>query len=171
MNLTPNRSVSADAPAGGASRPPRGAGYLRSLGLWVHAVPRLGISLGPALICAALQACVFLPSTIEVYDPECQVVARQMTLREVQVAAIGGCQNQSCVGMILALGATAAASAIVSGSIVIVGNIAYWLERQSTCRRANETNPSVQPDAPVYGFYLATISAARRLPYALGRVE
>jgi len=54
----------------------------------------------------------------------------------VQVAAIGGCQNQSCLAMILAVGATTAASVIVSGSIVIVGNIAYWLERQATCRRA-----------------------------------
>ena len=88
------------------------------------------------MICAVLQACVFLPSTIEIYDPECKVVAKQMTLQAVQVAAIGGCQNQSCVAMILAVGATAAASAIVSGSIVIVGNIAYWLERQSTCRPA-----------------------------------
>ena len=104
----------------------------------MHAVPRVSISLGSALICAALQACVFLPSTIEFYDPECQVVAKQMTLQAVQVAAIGGCQNQSCVAMILAVGATAAASAIVSGSIVIVGNIAYWLERQSTCRPAYE---------------------------------
>ena len=88
------------------------------------------------MICAALQACVYLPSTIETYDPECQVVAKQMTLQEVQVTAIVGCQNQSCVALIIAVGATAAASAIVSGSIVIVGNIAYWLERQSTCRRA-----------------------------------
>jgi hypothetical protein len=28
--------------------------------------------------------------------------------------------------------------------------------------------PCGQPDAPVYGFYLASVSAARRLPYALG---
>jgi hypothetical protein len=102
----------------------------------VQAIPRVSITLGAALICAAFQACVFLPSTIEVYDPECQVVAKHMMLQEVQIAAIVGCQNQSCVVMILAVGATAAASAIVSGSIVIVGNIAYWLERQSTCRRA-----------------------------------
>ena len=89
-----------------------------------------------ALVCVALQACVYLPSTIEVYDPECQIVAKHMTLQEVQLAAMVSCQNQSCVAMILAAGATTAASVIVSGSIVIVGNIAYWLERQSTCRRA-----------------------------------
>jgi hypothetical protein len=104
----------------------------------VHAVRTINAFLGAALICATLQACVYLPSTVEFYDPECQIVAKHMTLQEVQVAAIGGCQNQSCVAMILAVGATTAASVIVSGSIVIVGNIAYWLERQSTCRRANE---------------------------------
>jgi hypothetical protein len=97
---------------------------------------RVRISLVAGLICVALQACVYLPSTVEVYDSECQIVAKQMTLQEVQVTAIVGCQNQSCVALILAVGATAAASAIVSGSIVIVGNIAYWLERQATCRRA-----------------------------------
>ena len=104
----------------------------------MRTVPRVSISLGAALICAVLQACVFLPSTIEIYDPECQLVAKQMTLQAVQVAAIGGCQNQSCVAMIVAVGATTAASVIVSGSIVIVGNIAYWLERKSTCRPAYE---------------------------------
>lgn len=88
-----------------------------------------------ASICAALQACVYLPSTTEYYDPECQIVAKHMALQEVQVAAVAACQNQSCVAMILAIGATTAATVIVSGSIVVAGNIAYWLERQSTCRR------------------------------------
>ena len=101
-----------------------------------HAVPRVSVLLGATLICAALHGCVYLPSIVEVYDPECQVVAKHMTLQEVQVSAIVGCQNQSCVAMILAVGATTAASVIVSGSIVVVGNIAYWLERQATCRRA-----------------------------------
>jgi len=102
----------------------------------MHAVFRASPFLGPTLICAALQACVYLPSTIETYDPECQNVAKHMALQEVQVAAIYNCQNQSCVAMIVAVGATTAASVIVSGSVVIVGNIAYWLERQATCRRA-----------------------------------
>ena len=102
----------------------------------MRAVPRVDAFAGALLICATVQACVYLPSTIEIYDPECQIVAKHMTLQEVQVAAIGGCQNQSCLAMILAVGATTAASVIVSGSIVIVGNIAYWLERQATCRRA-----------------------------------
>ena len=102
----------------------------------MHAVRRVGDFLAATLICAAVQACVYLPSTIESYDSECRNVAKHMTLQEVQIGAIGSCQNQSCVAMILAVGATTAASVIVSGSIVIVGNVAYWLERQATCRRA-----------------------------------
>jgi len=94
--------------------------------------------LGATSACAALQACVYLPSTFEVYDRECQVVARHMTLQEVQVGAIGGCQNQSCIALVVAVAATTAASVIVSGSIVIVGNIAYWMERQSTCHRTKQ---------------------------------
>jgi len=61
-----------------------------------------------------------------------------MTLQEVQVGAIGGCQNQSCIALVVAVAATTAASVIVSGSIVIVGNIAYWMERQSTCHRTKQ---------------------------------
>lgn len=102
----------------------------------MNARSRVSHCVGAALLCAALEACVYLPSTVEVYDPECQVVAKHMALQEVQVAAIVGCQNQSCIAMILAVAATTAASVIVSGSIVLVGNVAYWLERQSACRRA-----------------------------------
>jgi hypothetical protein len=99
------------------------------------AVPRVTACLGTVSICVALQACVYLPSTIEFYDPECQIVAKHMMLQEVQVAAVASCQNQSCVAMILAIGAATAATVIVSGSIVVAGNIVYWLERQPTCRR------------------------------------
>jgi hypothetical protein len=99
----------------------------RRVSAWLVAAP----------VCAGLQACIYLPSTLEVYDAECQVVAKHMTLQEVQVAAVGGCQNQSCVALIVAVAATTAASVIVSGSIVIVGNVAYWLERRSACQRTN----------------------------------
>ena len=103
----------------------------------VPAVSRFCTSLAAALICTALQACVvFLPSTMEIYDPECQVVSKRMTLQDVQLGVIATCQNQSCLAMVVAAGVTAAASVIVSGSIVVVGNNAYWLERQSTCRPA-----------------------------------
>lgn len=83
---------------------------------------------------AALQACVFVPRTTQVYDAACQTVTRHMVLQEVQVAAIQGCHNEGCVALVVFAGAVSAASAVVSGTIVITGNIAYWLEKQAQCR-------------------------------------
>ena len=87
-----------------------------------------------ALATAVLLAgCVMLPVTVAAYDPACGTVAKQMTLQPVQLAAIQGCSNQGCAALLVGAGATAAASVVVSGSISIVGNIVYWLERLGTC--------------------------------------
>jgi hypothetical protein len=91
-----------------------------------HRLAALGIG-------ALLAGCVMVPVTVAAYDPACGMVARQMTLQPVQLAAIQGCSNQGCAVLIVAAGATAAASLVVSGSIAIVGNVAYWLERQGRC--------------------------------------
>jgi hypothetical protein len=87
-----------------------------------------------ASLCGALTACIVLPVTHEVYDPQCQVIARHMDLQPVQIAAIQGCSNQGCAMLLAAAGATAAVSAVVSGSIVVVGNVVYWFERQGRCK-------------------------------------
>ena len=95
------------------------------------------MSLRPALatVSASLLAsgCVVVPVTTSDYDPDCQVVRHHMELQAVQLAEINHCSNQGCgVVVIAALGVTAA-SAIVSGSIVVIGNIAYWAERRAGC--------------------------------------
>lgn len=84
-----------------------------------------------------LQACVFVPITTEVYDPGCRVVSKTVELQPVQVATLGSCRNNECAALLAFAGATAAASAVISGSIVVVGNVAYWFEKQGRCRREN----------------------------------
>ncbi|PKO43450.1 MAG: hypothetical protein CVU30_07625 [Betaproteobacteria bacterium HGW-Betaproteobacteria-3] len=84
---------------------------------------------------ALLQACIYVPRTTQVFDPECQIVANHMVLEEVQVAAIQGCSNEGCVALVVGAGVVSAASAIISGTIVVTGNIAYWFERKAYCRR------------------------------------
>ena len=86
---------------------------------------------------ALLQACVVVPRTTQVFDAECQVVANQMVLQEVQIAAIQQCANQGCIALIVGASIVTAASLVVSGTIVIAGNIAYWFEKQSLCRKAS----------------------------------
>jgi len=81
----------------------------------------------------ASSACVVVPVTVDNYDPDCGVVTHHMVLQAVQVGAIGSCGNQACVALVIAAAGVTAASAIVSGSIVVVGNAAYWAERRAGC--------------------------------------
>jgi hypothetical protein len=76
---------------------------------------------------------VFVPRTVPVYDAECRIEARQMTLELYQVGYFAGCSNEGCVSMLVAAGVVTAASAVVSGSIVIAGNIVYWFEKKGRC--------------------------------------
>lgn len=85
-----------------------------------------------------LAACVVVPRTVERYDPECQVIARHMDLEAVQIGYIAGCSNQGCATLIVAAAATVTASAIISGSIVVIGNTVYWFEKQGRCLRPPE---------------------------------
>jgi starvation-inducible outer membrane lipoprotein len=91
------------------------------------------VSTLPALACALLTGCIVVPAAIDTYDADCQLMARHLVLQPVQIAAIQHCSNQGCIALIVAGAATAAATAIVSGSVVIVGNAASWIERRANC--------------------------------------
>ena len=84
----------------------------------------------PGLAALATSGCVMVPVTVEGYDPDCRVVTHHMELQPVQVTAMGRCNDGACAALVLGVGA---ASAIVSGSIVVVGNIAYWAEHRASC--------------------------------------
>lgn len=89
------------------------------------------------LLLPLVTACVVVPQTREVYDPECRTMKKQMTL---EMAVIGGfqhCTGDGCVAMLAATGAVTAATAVVSGSVALVGNVVYWFERQGRCNRAS----------------------------------
>ena len=86
-----------------------------------------------ALAATLASACVIVPVTTTDYDPGCQLVTHHMELQAVQVAEISHCAGQGCEMVVIAALGVTAASAIVSGSIAIVGNIAYWAERRAGC--------------------------------------
>ena len=56
-----------------------------------------------------------------------------MTLQSYQVATIAGCSNEGCVALLAAAGVVSATSAVVSGSVVLTGNVVYWLEKKGAC--------------------------------------
>lgn len=80
-----------------------------------------------------LQACVFVPRTTTKYDEDCHTLARHLTLEPVQIAQLQNCSHSQCADFMVVAGLTAAASVVISGSIVIVGNVMYWVEKQGHC--------------------------------------
>jgi hypothetical protein len=92
-------------------------------------------SIGLVCVAALLAACVYLPRTTQVYDDDCRILAKQMTLDLHQAGVFStGCSNQGCAALLVTFGAVAMASAVVSGSIVIAGNIVYWFEKRGHCQ-------------------------------------
>jgi hypothetical protein len=86
-----------------------------------------------ACLLVALGGCIYLPKTTTYYDPQCGSQERRMTLEAQQVAAFVGCANEGCASLLVLAGAVTAASAVISGSVVVVGKTVYWLERQAHC--------------------------------------
>lgn len=87
----------------------------------------------------SLCGCVMVPVTVDGYDPDCRVVTHHMELQPVQVNAIGRCGDGACAAIVLGV---SAASAIVSGSIVVVGNVAYWAEHRANCAAPGPPSPA-----------------------------
>ena len=87
------------------------------------------------LIVPTLAGCIVLPQTEIVYDPDCKMHTRQVTLQAAYIGGFQRCAGDGCVAMLAAAGFVTAASVVVSGSIAIVGNVVYWAERQGRCQR------------------------------------
>ena len=103
---------------------------------------------------ALCAGCVIVPVQVDGFDYDCKMVTHHVELQAIQLRAIYGCEAnrsvsniQVCeVAVIGALG-LAAASAVVSGSIMVVGNVAFWVERQATCTPPPAATPAPAPAA------------------------
>jgi len=100
-------------------------------------------TIGSGLAAGALASgCIVVPVTTDTYDPDCRRVTHHMALEPVQIARLQTCSGQGCEAMVLAgLGLTAI-SAVVSGSIVVVGNVVYWADHRAACPPRSEAPPS-----------------------------
>lgn len=76
----------------------------------------------------ALSSCAVVPKFSDKTD-DCELFTREFTL---DIATIDGlqCDNESCIALILGVGTV---TAIVSGSIYLVGNTVHFLEKQGRC--------------------------------------
>jgi hypothetical protein len=104
--------------------------------------------LAAAGLALALQACVVVPQTREVYDPDCRMMKKEVRLESAVVGSFQDCRGDACVALLVATGAVTAATAVVSGSLALIGNVAYWFERQGRCSRPDATpNPTTPASA------------------------
>lgn len=97
----------------------------------------------PALTGILVSGCIYVPKTVHRYDEACQILIREAELDRSSVGQISRCEDEGCIGAVLQAGFVSAGSAIISGSIVLVSNVAYWIEKEANC---NEYD-AVQSDA------------------------
>ncbi len=88
------------------------------------------------LVLGLLGGCVYVPHTTAVYDEKCQAFQRHMTLESQQIGTILGCGGDACIHALVVMVAVSAATAVVSGSVVVIGNVVYWVEHRGRCLTA-----------------------------------
>ena len=53
--------------------------------------------------------------------------------KKVDLSWVGSCTGDACAYFLVGIGAVVATTAVVSGSVVVVGNTVYWLEKRGKC--------------------------------------
>lgn len=107
---------------------------------------RLGCRLAGLPLTLLVSGCVYLPETTVRYDPKCGIYERKMTMQPYQVGTLMGCRDEGCIAGLVAAGVVSAASAVVTGSVVVVDNVVHWLEKQGQC--PNPAPGAKDPQAP-----------------------
>lgn len=107
------------------------------------------------ILIISLNACVVVPKQTASYDQKCKVAVQKVTLDVEYLESDNNwsCTNNYCAWDISAEIAeavfTTASSTIISGSIALAGNTAYWLESDGECpndKPINNQEPGEQPE-------------------------
>lgn len=107
------------------------------------------------LLSSTLSACVVTPKKAASYDDKCMVSTQKIVLTTEQMQTFDDidCLTSSCkeevTGALIVATLTATTSAIVSGSVALIGNTLYWLESQGECpniTHEKEKSAKPQPD-------------------------
>ena len=95
-------------------------------------------SAAAVLACTLLTSCVVVPVTVVGYDADCRIVTHHMELKatrsDMTLRCSSNIDSPSCAQWLGEVVVTAAGSVIVSGSIVVVGNVIYWAEERVGCQ-------------------------------------
>jgi hypothetical protein len=95
------------------------------------------------LLVASVSACVVYPKAGPDHLSKCGRVSRHLELDKIDGDASRCVQERpSCLGALIVIGA---ATTIVSGSIVIIGNTIFWMEESAECALGGTRQPR-EPD-------------------------
>ena len=87
------------------------------------------------LMCWNSAGCVFYPKQVEHYDFECKIKYKKLVLEQGELNNLRvNCSNEGCIALLLLI----PLEALVAGSIVVVGNTVYWLEKEGRCLRNSD---------------------------------
>lgn len=102
---------------------------------FTHLTSRLAL----ILLSSSVGACVVVPKKVASYDGKCMVSTQkiELTMEQIQTFNDIDCFSKSCkselTGALLTSTLVATTSAIVSGSVALIGNTLYWVESQGEC--------------------------------------
>lgn len=99
---------------------------MNPVSLLVRSVSLLAI----ILVCLIPVGCVFYPKQVPHYDADCKIRNKRLVLEHGDFKYRGvRCTNQGCIAALMFI----PIEALVAGSIVVVGNTVYWLEKEGRC--------------------------------------
>jgi hypothetical protein len=79
---------------------------------------------------------------VEVYDSDCDIKFKQFKVKKSDNwPQIDDCENEACIAKLLSI----PMDALVVGSIVVVGNTVFWLEKEGKCLVKQKDNKNQQP--------------------------
>ena len=82
------------------------------------------------ITCLITIGCVFYPKQIQQYDSECKIKYKKLILEHGELSGFKlSCTNEGCIAALLLI----PIEALVAGSIVVIGNTVYWLEKEGRC--------------------------------------
>jgi hypothetical protein len=81
-----------------------------------------------------LSSCIVLPKeTTDGNSCILETKKRTLEFKQINGVFVGGCSGDNCTAELIVLAAVPIGSALVSGSIVVVGNTIHWMEYQGRC--------------------------------------
>jgi len=116
------------------------------------------------ILCVAigLSGCIFYPRKVAynnlAYDRTCEPIHKEMVLDKVTFGKLSDwnlhpfmsqCSDNACLALIFLPVITSASTYVVSGSIVVAGNVVYWLEKKMECAQNGPTPIEPMGKGPV----------------------